>query len=176
MPFYELLAQDDGFPVQGILFLVIAIFSFLKWLYENIVQKGKSQESESNDLEDLYDQYRDEIRQRQSQSHQQPPLIEESSYSPPPLPTQSSQSASPSKKTDSSTPPQGSPQHMQQEIERLRLKKERAAYNVDFPSPNNDFKKNRPVTGLRAELQKKNSLRKAILLREIIGPPKALQD
>lgn len=171
MHFYELLAQDDGFPIQGIIFLIVAIFSFLKWLYENIVGKKQQDSNESDALEDLYEQYRDEIRQRQTQIT--PPEIFEP-QAPPPLPHAVEKESAPLTEPEvyQEAP---EPRFSQEDIERLRAKKANSAYAInDTPQVQRTDK--RGSQSLRAELMKKGSLRKAILLREIIGPPKALSN
>lgn len=175
MLFSELLAQDEGFPIQGIIFLIVAIFSFVKWLYENISGKKKEDADTDEDLESIYEQYREEIRERQTQLIQ--PTPEVSSQAPPPLPAsppaQSSvaQPAKPAPKSAELTPQ--APLFRQEDIERLRNKKAQAAYTIQGDTPSS--RPERKTRSLRSELQKKNSLRKAILLREIIEPPKALQ-
>ncbi|MGJ8673277.1 hypothetical protein [Rubritalea sp.] len=172
MYFYELLAQDDGFPIQGILFLIIAVFSFLKWLYENIVSKNKKEQGETDSIDDIYEQYRDEIHLRNNQapetlSSSQPQFI------PPPIPSAKAttvKSPGPSKPSNTF-----SPTFTQNDIERMRSTKAKTVYNIQAAGTAKLQMKTQR-NGLRAELQTKASLRKAIILREIIGPPKALTD
>jgi hypothetical protein len=165
MHFYELLAQDDGFPLQGIIILIAVIFSFLKWLYENITGKAKQDQSESDDIESIYEQYRDEIQQRQTQTS--PP-----EFSPPPLPEVIEQSPIVEATEYQEIPAQ---QFSQEDIERLRARKPVSAYTIESEQHSSSLKA-ASSHKLRTELKKKNSLRKAILLREILGPPKALSD
>ena len=153
--FNELLAESD-FPAQGYLFIVVLIFSFLKWLYTNLVNgsKGESPESEREGvLESLYEQYRGEI-QRQQTKATPPPLTQQPIAQPPQVPTK--------------------PRYSQEDIERALNRVEKtSAETVEHPRKN--LKVSPPMLSIKDQLRTKSSLRKALILREILDTPKALK-
>ena len=72
----------DGRVILLILFVVI---SAVKWLIEKIQTKDQAAEQEEppDNLETLYDEYRDEIRQRQTELQRR-----QAAQTPPPIPVQ----------------------------------------------------------------------------------------
>lgn len=169
----ELLAESE-LSGQAIVFIIVMIFSFLKWLYENLTKKSSSTDQEDTaELEALYEQYREEIQQRQS-IVTPPPLNNapekqtvsiNSTSTPPPMPAVEPAAA----------PPLA---YSQEDIERARILKESVAL---ASPPSISVKKKRKqqaiVTGgLKQQLRDHQSLRNAIILQEVLSPPKALQD
>ena len=171
----ELLAESD-ISGQGIVFIIVIIFSFLKWLYQNLTNKSSGTEREdSEELESLYEQYREEIQQRQAVVT--PPPLQPTERTPV---TESSFSATPPTLPNAPTDldPHTSVAYSQDDIERARLLKE----SVALASPHAHFgakkkkTKQLPIGSLKQQLRHKKSLRNALVLQEILSPPKALQD
>ena len=162
--FTELLAEAE-FPPQGILFLIVLVFSFLKWLFGKLTSKKEG--AEPGVLESLYDQYREDIIQRQTQVT--PPSIKPVSANladiaarPPVLPQAS---AAPEPKFSSV------------DIEKARIAKIKwSQQTVTHSGVQNKARSNSYKTPLRKKLRSKNGLRKAIIARQVLGPPKGLPD
>ena len=171
----ELLAESE-IPGQGIVFIIVIIFSFLKWLYNSLTNKSSTTEQEdSAELEALYEQYREEIQERQAvvtppplqQPESSPVTANSFSATPPALPN-----------APAELEPHTSVAYSQDDIERARLLKE----SVALASPNVELSKKKkkskqlPVGSLKQQLRNKKSLRNALVLQEILRSPKALQD
>lgn len=164
----ELLADSD-IPGQGIVFIIVIIFSFLKWLYTSLTNKPSDQQGTPEGLEDLYEQYREGIQQRQTVAPPQPATPE---AAPPVLPPELKKEPAP-KKFESVT----SLAYSQDDIRQARLLKKSVA--LASPKVKSTVKKSehRPSTkSLRKQLRSNQSLRNAIVLKEVLGSPKALKD
>ena len=163
--FTELLAESD-FPAQGILFIIVIIFSFLKWLFGKLV--NKKEEGEQGALESLYDQYRDEIRQRQSQvTH--PPVKPDTSHlnvatAPPVLP-QKTQKPKPQKPKFSSV-----------DIEKARIAKLTRSNQRRSTGVVSKASQAVDTIAIRKKLHSKEGLRQVIIARQILGPPRGLSE
>lgn len=142
----ELLAESD-FPAQGYFFILVAIFSFFKWLF-TALSKRKESGADKNALDELYDQFRDEIKLKQSS----PPEVIQQTYSPPALPRVREKSTARAKRSVA----RGS----------SKAKSIPAAPKATVNGR----------ASFKSQLRHKNSLRRALILREILGKPKALQD
>ncbi|MFC4994344.1 hypothetical protein [Rubritalea tangerina] len=159
MMFTELLAETE-FPAQAILFAIVIIFSFLKWLFEKIFGKKEADEDPSH-LEDLYEQYREEIRQRQTATPQtttqteQAPQLSPAQPSPPPIPAATS----------------SSPRYSLEDIERARKKRLESSTS---PTPQTTTKRKKRHY-LHKHLKQKNSLRQALIVKQILDKPKAYE-
>ncbi len=156
----ELLAESD-FPAEVIVFLIVIIFSFLKWLFSALIGT-KNQKEESNSLEDLYEHYREKIIQRQS--------------SPPPLPPEAqpvSALAQPEPPAPIVSKPT-KPRYSTEDIERARRQSPSNKSAYARPSEMAEAKKQpRSKKPLHKMLRNKNSLRQALLAKQILSPPKA---
>ena len=152
----------DGRVIILILFVVI---SAVKWLIEKFKNQGEQPDEGSESLEDIYDNFREEIRQRQTTPQQQ-----QATHSPPPIPqsqpvvqhvqkpqpTQVSLPKKPKKRTLSSEDQEAVARFQQHSTRRRR--------------------QNRPQTSVHALLSNPHSTRQAIILTEILGKPKSMQD
>ena len=96
----------DGRVILLILFVVI---SAVKWLIEKIQANDQAAEQEepTDNLETLYDEYRDEIRQRQTKLEKR-----QAAQTPPPIPVQATGSSSGSTPPDPLLDPLWLPQHL----------------------------------------------------------------
>jgi hypothetical protein len=155
------MPEIDG---RVILLIVFVAISAIKWLMEKI-QGGDqpSVEEESNDnVESLYDQYREEIRQRQTKL-QKNPAVE----SPPPLPPSTAQR----------------PQRVQHAQQRqIPQRQERPIPHTEQKAAAARFEQRsgsqyRPSAQklVRGLLSNPESTRQAIILSEILGKPKSVQ-
>lgn len=154
--FTELLAESE-FPPQGYLFIIVALFSFLKWLFTSLTKGKKSNQERIEGLDDIYEQYREEISQRQTQ------------LDPPPLPQQ------PRKAQKRKAP---KPTIIETPVFQEDIAKSNGVQKVAAPiteSPLHSRSNTTTPFAFRKELQTKSSLKKALILREILGPPKALE-
>lgn len=162
MQLTELLAESDfSVSVEVIVFLIVILFSFLKWLFSALIGT-KNQQEESNNLEDLYQHYREEILQKPS--------------TPPPLPAE----AQPVNALAQPEPPAPvvseltKPRYSTEDIERAR--RQSPANKSAYARPSEMAKAKRQAPSkqpLHKMLRNKNSLRQALLAKQILSRPKA---
>lgn len=169
------MQEIDGRVILLILFVVI---SAVKWLVEKI--KSSDQESETDstpsNLEALYEEFRDEIRQRQTRLEKKQQLQPS-----PPAPQQAQPRPAP-------------PAPITQPIQPAPAPAARAAEPLSPPKPvktvltaeqraaasrfaQRSTLQRRPVvqTHVRSLLSRPQSARQAIILAEILGKPKSMQ-
>lgn len=154
--------EFDGQIIFLILFVVI---SGIKWLVEQV--KGKKQEPHetSESLEEIYDDFREEIRRRQTQLQGQEEHFPEEA-TPPPLPTATGY--------QQEYIPEPAPQTFEVRKPQLSAQERAALANLQ--------KRNQPKTkrqqshgSLRDLLASPQSAQQAILLQEILGKPKSMR-
>jgi len=175
--FTELLAESE-IPAQGILFLIVMVFSFLKWLFGKLT--AKKEEGDSDVLESLYDQYREEIRERQAPTTAPqrvvavvPPQRQSVQSAPPALP----KASAPKPSTPYAVEEQ-KPRFNRDDVERARRAKQNNAYerpSVSSAKADRKRTSNITVIPLHKKLRHKGSLRQALLVKEILSEPKAFQ-
>jgi len=154
------MEEIDGRVIILILFVVISAF---KWLVEKI--KGPvappSEEHEiSKSIENLYDDFREEIRHRQTKTQrpEQP--------TPPPLP--------PALTPQAPAPPIR--QSYAKKPETVTLSAEQKAAAARFQQRSTSKPKASPQSYVRTLLSNPQATRQAIILTEILGKPKSLQN
>jgi len=189
----------DGRVILLILFVVI---SAVKWLIEKIQTKDQAAEQEEppGNLETLYDEYRDEIRQRQTELQRR-----QAAQTPPPIPVQTPAqaparaparppasppmaAAAPSayaqrQSTPISAPisaPVSTPASKAQPAPSFKPRKttvsaEQQAAASRFEQLSSGKSKPSPQSYVRTLLSNPQSTRQAIILTEILGKPKSLQ-
>ena len=185
----------DGRVILLILFVVI---SAVKWLIEKIQTKDQAAEQEEppDNLETLYDEYRDEIRQRQTELQRR-----QAAQTPPPIPVQTpaqaparaparppasppvAAPAPPAYAQRQSTPisaPISTPASKAQPAPAFKPRKttvsaEQQAAASRFEQLSSGKSKPSPQSYVRALLSNPQSTRQAIILTEILGKPKSLQ-
>ena len=156
------MEEIDGRVIILILFVVISAF---KWLVEKI--KGPvappSEEHEiSKSIENLYDDFREEIRHRQTKTQrpEQP--------TPPPLPP-----------TPAPTPQAQAPPIQQASTKKpanVILSDEQKAAAARFQQRSTSKPKTSPQSYVKTLLSSPQATRQAIILTEILGKPKSLQN
>lgn len=144
-----------------ILFVVISAF---KWISEKIKTRGEQPHEISESLEDVYEDFREEIRQHQTTVQQQPSRAQ----APPPLPQ-----APPSRQTAQSPLPSS-----RKKVSLSTEQKAAAARFEQLTAHKSTHRKihSGPNKAIRALLANPHSTRQAIILHEIIGKPKSLRD
>ena len=154
--FTELLAESE-FPAQGVLFIIVMIFSFLKWLFDKLTSKKEG--DEPGTLESLYDQYREDIVQRQTQ------------VTPPPIQPVRAEQPRVSDSPPAIQRPVSKPKFSSVDIEKARISKLKRSQQ----STNSTVKAKGDCDNIaiRKKLRSKEGLRQAIIARQILGPPKA---
>jgi hypothetical protein len=176
------MPEIDG---RVILLIVFVAISAIKWLMEKI-QGGDqpSVEEESNDnVESLYDQFREEIRQRQTKL-QKNPAVE----SPPPLPpstaqrpqrvqhAQQRQIPQRQERPIPHTPPEPqvkqAPSYVRQ---KTKVSAEQKAAAARFEQRSGSQYRPSAQKLVRGLLSNPESTRQAIILSEILGKPKSVQ-
>lgn len=187
------MPEIDG---RVILLIVFVAISAIKWLMEKIQGGGQPDAGEeSNDtVETLYDQYREEIRQRQTKLQKKPPPIE----TPPPLPSSPKQPPQrPQPKPASGyqhsqayqqqqAPAQKKPAYAKQSVapakstpdytpKRTVVSAEQRAAASRFEKRSGSQHKPSAQRYVRTLLSNPESTRQAIILSEILGKPKSLQ-
>ncbi len=181
----------DGRVILLILFVVI---SAVKWLIEKIQAKDQAAEQEEppDNLETLYDDYRDEIRQRQTRLEKR-----QAAQTPPPIPAQAAAQAparAPARPPASPPMAAGAPSAYAQRQSTLisapvsrqqptpsfkprktTVSAEQKAAASRFEQLSSGQSKPSPQSYVRALLSNPQSTRQAIILTEILGKPKSLQ-
>ena len=173
----------DGRVILLILFVVI---SAVKWLIEKIQANDQAAEQEepADNLETLYDEYRDEIRQRQTklekrQATQTPPPIPVQAPARPPVaapaPPVYTQRQSTSMGAPVSTPVNTAQPAPSFKPRQTTVSAEQKAAASRFEQLSSGKSKQSPQSYVRALLSNPQSTRQAIILTEILGKPKSLQ-
>ena len=173
----------DGRVILLILFVVI---SAVKWLIEKIQANDQAAEQEepTDNLETLYDEYRDEIRQRQTKLEKK-----QATQTPPPIPVQAPTRppvAAPAppvytqRQSTSMGAPVSTPVNMAQPAPSFKPRQttvsaEQKAAASRFEQLSSGKSKQSPQSYVRALLSNPQSTRQAIILTEILGKPKSLQ-
>lgn len=154
----------DGQVIMLILFVVI---SGIKWFMEQAKKRNKPHET-SESLEEIYDDFRDEIRRRQTEVQLPEQLfVSEPAHTPapPPLPTATEYRPDP-------LPPQrivNKPKLSAQEKKALaRLQQQSSA------QPTRVIQRQRHAS-LRQMLGRPQTARQAIVLHEILAKPRSMQ-
>ena len=185
----------DGRVILLILFVVI---SAVKWLIEKIQAKDQAAEQEepADNLETLYDDYRDEIRQRQTRLEKR-----QAAQTPPPIPAQAAAQAAAQAPARAPARPPASPpmaavapsayaqrqsNHVSTPASKAQpapsfkprkttVSAEQQAAASRFEQLSSGQSKPSPQSYVRALLSNPQSTRQAIILTEILGKPKSLQ-
>ena len=157
---------------EALILLVVMIIGGLKWVIEQA--KGvQGQDEDDETFEDLYEEARREILERQGgygQSSEPPvssiPQVEVVAPpppAPPPLPS-AAPPPTPTPYRASSPPPPVRPSLSPAELRALQRVQKRAATPIKV--------RKRPTSRVRSLLSTPSAARDAIVLREILGPPK----
>jgi len=161
-----ILAEIDP-PIVLIVFVVI---SAIKWFLDRLKNKGEQPHETSESLEDIYEEFREEIRHRQT-------TVEQPVNAPPPLPQ-----APPIQRQARQA--QRQPQKQQQvskptprRIASLSEEQKAAAARFEqLTSHKNTHRRNTGTEGsLRSLLSNPQSTQQAIILLEVLGKPKSMQ-
>ena len=155
------MEEIDGRVIILILFVVISAF---KWLVEKIkgpVTPPPEEHEVSKSIENLYDDFREEIRQRQTKTHQRP-----EKQTPPPLP--------PAPAPQEPAPPIR--QSFTKKPEKVMLSAEQKAAAARFQQRSTSKPKASAQSYVRTLLSNPQATRQAIILTEILGKPKSLQN
>jgi hypothetical protein len=165
----------DGQIIMLILFVVV---SGIKWFVEQIKQRNIHPHETSESLEDIYEEFREEIRERQTEvRHPQdthPSHHEEFAQphsTPPPLPPTRAYQPAYQPPPTPSTPPTfqvHQPKLTAQEKAALANLQMRSNVKTKRHFPNNKH------NSLRKLLASPQSARQAIILHEVLGTPKGL--
>ena len=166
----------DGRIIMLILFVVI---SGVKWFIENVKNRGKQPHETSESLEEIYDDFREEIRKRQTEvRHPQEREIQErhpqdiftphhhefGQQSPPPLPTEPEYKPEPIPEPQKISQPQLT---LQEKAALTRLQ--------NRTSEAKRIRRTQAAPSLHALLSSPQSARQAIVLHEILGKPRSTQ-
>ena len=173
----------DGRVILLILFVVI---SAVKWLIEKIQANDQAAEQEEppDNLETLYDDYRDEIRQRQTKLKKK-----QATQTPPPIPAQAPARAparppvaapAPPVYAQRQSTPISAPVSRHQPAPSFKPRKtvvseEQKAAASRFEQRSSSQPKPSAQSYARTLLSSPQSTRQAIILTEILGKPKSLQ-
>lgn len=151
---YSILAALEIDP-QVILVVLILFGGAIKWIFENII--SKKPKVESSELDDIYAQFREEITERQTS----PAVIQRTKTPPPIEPTAATHAHSIDEPVSLS--------HTLNKAERDALEKIRTdSFAVKYTGSNQP-----PTQTLKSLLIDKQSVRRAIVAKEILGQPKA---
>ena len=147
-----------------IILILFVVFSAIRWFFEK-VKRGDQPHDVSESLEDIYENFREEIRQRQTTVQQEAPS---QAQAPPPLPQ---------------TPPprQAVPKPVEvyqpQKVTQPKLSAEEKAALARLQKQSTPQRKRvaGARTSIRDLLASPHSTRQAIILHEILGEPKSMQ-
>ncbi len=164
----------DKIDGQVIMLIIFVVISAIKWFVEQVQKRGEEPHEISESLEDIYDEFREEILQRQTTVKR--PTREEAfqpnrQTTPPPLPA--SESVQHEYNPDSALPPAfkvKKPKLTEAEKEALaRIQEDSLA----SPSKKR-LRRKRSHASLRQLLASPESARQAIIIHEVLGKPKSL--
>lgn len=169
------MQEIDGRVILLILFVVI---SAVKWLVEKI--KSSDQEAEEqkgpDNLKALYEEFRDEIRQRQTKlqrkQHAQPPAPAPPQTQAPPAPP--APLTQPVHRVSAAADRITQPAKPYKPAKTIVTAEQRAAASR-FAQRTASKRKPSAQTYVRALLSNPQSARQAIILAEILGKPKSMQ-
>jgi len=176
-----------------ILLIIFVVISAVKWLIEKIKTSDETWEGEEppGAIENIYEQYREEIRNRQTklkqkkraQQMQRAETPPQQAQTPPPLPPIQSQRSEP----DHWTPPPGPKPLVQPAVQRIEptptykprktvVTAEQQAAASRFAQRSISPRQPSAQQYVRKLLSSPQSTRQAIILAEILGKPKSLQN
>ena len=184
------MPEIDG---RVILLIVFVTISAVKWLMEKI-QGGNQPEPEeepNSNMENLYEQYREEIRQRQTKLQKKPPTPTPPAPPPPPAPPALPVSATPQPQRSPDAYRQPNQQRPATSLERpvnakqsaapvytprkTVVSAEQRAAASRFERSSSSRRKPSAQNYVRTLLSTPESSRQAIILSEILGKPKSIQ-
>ncbi|MBT8038486.1 MAG: hypothetical protein KJO21_13195 [Verrucomicrobiae bacterium] len=150
------MEEIDGRIIILILFVVVSAF---KWLGEKIKTRGEQPDHNvSESLHDIYEDFREEIRHRQTAMKEQ--------QAPPPMP----QAATPSPQAPPPTRPKKVSLSSEQQAAADRFN-QRMTPGSMRRAPHRNVSQ-----AIRKLLASPQSCQQAIVLQEILGKPKSMQD
>lgn len=147
--------------------LVFVVISAIKWFMEKVKNQGEPPHEISESLEDIYEEFREEIRHRQT-------TVEQPVSAPPPLPQ------APPVQRQAPRQPQQQPQVSKPTPTRIATiseeQKAAAARFEQLTSHKNTHRRNTGAEGsIRSLLSNPRSTQQAIILLEVLGKPKSMQ-
>ena len=160
----------NDIPAQAIIVLVAMIIGAIKWFLEQVAGNKAGQDAvdqAEDDFEDLYEEARREIQERQTQ-HPQP----EAQPTPPPTPQPVLVRTSPTPQATPTPPPLPD---WERKVSKPSLSAAEKQALARFQKQSAHPRKKRQVhqgSRVRQLLSSPSSARDAIVLAEILGPPK----
>ncbi|GHC62946.1 hypothetical protein [Roseibacillus persicicus] len=188
----------DDFPFQLVVVIVFIVIGVIRWFLENVLGRKPSQQQpehweeynyderadtvqpRSNSLEDLYEEARREILDRQNRNNPEPEVVQEKlNRTPPPLPPVPGKARinRPVPAQTSSQKAQSSFQATaQKSLKRTVLTDAQKKAASDFQQLGKKAKRaTRQKSRVKEILSTPSSARDAIVLAEILGKPKGLR-
>ncbi len=146
--------------------LVFVVISAVKWFMEKVKNQGNQPHETSESLEDIYEDFREEIRQRQT-------TVEQPVNAPPPLP----QAPQPAQRQLRVSTPLSAKIATPKRIAALSDGQKAAAARFEqLTSHKNTHRRNTgPKGSLRSLLSSPQSTQQAMILLEVLGKPKSMQ-
>ncbi|MFK7911934.1 MAG: hypothetical protein AB8F34_15235 [Akkermansiaceae bacterium] len=154
----------DAIPEQAYLLILFVVIGAIKWVLEKL--KGPQEPHDvSETLEDMYEDFREEIRQRQTE-------VQQPAAAPPPLPRAQQK---PPPVHVPATPP-ASAKLENYKVKQANLSSEEKAALERFQNLGGSKRRRGSTTGsVRDMLSSPDSARKAVILKEILGEPRSMQ-
>ncbi|MGB1936816.1 MAG: hypothetical protein ACPIB0_00120 [Akkermansiaceae bacterium] len=177
------MQEIDGRVILLILFVVV---SAVRWLAEKIKSSDRSSDNEErppSNLETLYEEFRDEIRQRQTRLQKKQPVepsapattVTQSQRRPePPAPPAPPVSSPPTAYSQAPATATTQPAKTYKPVKTVLTDEQRAAASR-FAQRSTSRRKPTAQTYVRSLLSNPQSARQAIILSEILGKPKSMQ-
>ena len=174
------MQEIDGRVILLILFVVV---SAVRWLAEKIKNNDRSSDNEErtpSNLETLYEEFRDEIRQRQTRLQKKQPVERSApattvtqSQRRPELPAPSV-SSPPTTYSQAPATATTQPAKTYKPVNTVLTDEQRAAASR-FAQRSTSKRKPTAQTYVRSLLSNPQSARQAVILSEILGKPKSMQ-
>lgn len=158
------------FDGQIIFLLLFVVISGIKWFIEQVKGRNQTPHETSESLEEIYDDFREEIRRRQTQvQHPQEHHFQEQAPepTPPPLPAAVSH--------QQEYTPEPPPRSFKVRKPQLSAQEKAALANLQQRSKAKKRRQHQSQNSLRQLLASPQSAQQAIVLHEILGKPKSLQ-
>ncbi len=154
----------EGIDERIIFLILFVVIGAIKWVIEKV--KGPQEPHDvSETLEEMYEDFREEIRQRQTQ-------VEQPAPAPPPLPQAAA--VPPPVHVPSTPPASANPENFK--VKKTQLSAEEQAAIERFQNLGRKKRKRGKATGsVRDMLASPDSARKAVILKEILGEPRSMQ-
>ena len=156
------------FDGQIIFLLLFVVISGIKWFIEQVKGKKETPHETSESLGEIYDDFREEIRRRQTElQHPQEHHFQQQVQTPPPLPAELGH--------QQEYTPEPPPRSFEVKTPQLSAQEKAALATLQQRHKAKKQSRQQGQYSLRQVLASPQSTQQAIVLHEILGKPKSMQ-